>query len=78
MLDSSSTALATLALTLVIHLVSTVWWAASLTRRVDYIERWITSNARTTERLASLEQRIDNLAASLQRIEGFLRDKSVH
>ncbi len=75
MLDNSFTALA---VTLVVHLISTVWWAASLTRRVDYIERWITSNARTTERLASLEQRIDNLAASLQRIEGYLRDKSVH
>jgi len=37
--------LAALSLTLGAQLVATVWWAASLTRRVDHIERWIDDNA---------------------------------
>ncbi|MDE1151417.1 MAG: hypothetical protein PW788_02675 [Micavibrio sp.] len=78
MLDNSSVALATLALTLLVHLVSTVWWAASLTRRVEYIERWVASNARTTERLAAVEQRLDNLVSGMARIETYMRDKQVH
>ena len=66
-------ALATLAMTLALHLVATVWWAASLTRRVDHIERWITSNENTAERLAALDQQIRNLSAGIARIEHYLR-----
>jgi hypothetical protein len=52
--------------TIVVHLVSTVWWAASVTRRIEHIERWISHHEHTAERLAALEQRI----------EQFLRDNS--
>lgn len=76
MSDGSAVALFTLAVTLLVHLISTVWWAASITRRVDYIERWISSHQRTAERLIALEQRIDHLGSGIARIESFLREKS--
>ena len=66
-------ALITLSFTLTLHLVATVWWAASLTRRVDHIEQWIVHNAQTAERLAALEQQIAALSASISRVEHYLR-----
>lgn len=65
----------TLSLTVMIHLVSTVWWAASITRRVEHIEKWITHNEHTAERLAALEQRIEHLNGGIHRIELFLRQR---
>jgi hypothetical protein len=65
----------TLTLTVMIHLVSTVWWAASITRRVEHIEKWISHNEHTAERLAALEQRIDHLNGGINRIELFLRQR---
>jgi hypothetical protein len=67
--------LITLSVTLSVHLIATVWWAASLTRRVDHIERWINSNAHTAERLAALEQQIANLSTGISRIEHHLRHR---
>lgn len=65
----------TLSLTVMIHLVSTVWWAASITRRVEHIEKWISHHEHTAERLAALEQRIDHLNGGINRIELFLRQR---
>lgn len=68
--------LAALSLTLGAQLVATVWWAASLTRRVDHIERWIDDNAHTAERLAALEQQIKALNAGVARVEHYLRQRN--
>ncbi|MDD9901038.1 MAG: hypothetical protein OXT65_08685 [Alphaproteobacteria bacterium] len=76
MIDANVIALVTLTFTLTLHLVATVWWAASLTRRVDHIEKWIGNNAQTAERLAALEQQISNLSAGIARIEHYLRQTS--
>ena len=65
----------TLSLTVIIHLVSTVWWAASITRRIEHIEKWINHHEHTAERLAALEQRIDHLNGGINRIELFLRQR---
>lgn len=65
----------TLSLTVMIHLVSTVWWAASVTRRIEHIEKWINHHEHTGERLAALEQRIDHLNGGINRIELFLRQR---
>lgn len=62
-----------LALAVIIHLISTVWWAASITRRVDHVERWITHNEHTAERLAALEQSIDHIRDGIERIEDLIR-----
>ncbi len=69
-------AVLTLFSTLIAHLLVTVWWAASLTKRVDHIERWINNNERTAERLAALEQQINSISGALSRIERFLRPKA--
>lgn len=72
-IDSSAIPLLMLTVTLVVHLITTVWWAASLTKRVDHIEKWISSNQHTAERLASLEQQIENVNDGVLRIEQRLR-----
>jgi hypothetical protein len=68
--------LITLSATLGAQLVATVWWAASLTRRVDHIERWIDDNAHTAERLAAVEQQIKALNAGVARVEHYLRQRN--
>ncbi len=67
--------LLTLSVTLLVHLCGTIWWAASISRRVDHIEKWITYHEHTAERLAALEQRIDHLYDGIQRIEIFLHQR---
>jgi hypothetical protein len=65
--------LVALSATLAVHLVATVWWAASLTKRVEHLEKWMTANAHTAERLAALDQQLENLSAGVARIEHYLR-----
>lgn len=73
-MTADSISLLALSATIIVHLVTTVWWAASVTRRVEHIERWITHNERTAERLAALEQSMDYIRGGIERIEDFLRD----
>jgi len=61
-----------LSLTLLVHLAGTIWWAATLTKRVEHIERWIASNEYTGERLAALEGKMQAISASLERIESHI------
>lgn len=72
-LESSAIPLLMLTITLVVHLIATVWWAASLTKRVDHIEKWIASNEDTSSRMAALEQQIENLSSGISRVEQQLR-----
>ena len=74
-IDGAAIPFLMLTMTLVVHLVATVWWAASLTKRVEHIEKWIGSNEHTAERLAALEERIDNISGGIFRIEQYLRTK---
>lgn len=67
--------LVTICLTLTVHLVATTWWAASITKRVDYLERWITSHEHTAERLAALEQQLASLTSGIVRVESLLRQR---
>lgn len=67
--------IAALCATLLVHLVATTWWAASITKRVDYLERWITSHEHTAERLAGLEQQIVSLTNGIVRVELLLRQR---
>ena len=64
-----------LAFSLMVHLAGSVWWAASLTKRVEHIEKWIANNEHTGERLVSLEQKISSVSSSLHRIERHLMQK---
>lgn len=72
-IDGVTVPILMLTITLVVHLITTVWWAASLTKRVDHIEQWIASNENTSVRLAALEQQIDNLSSGISRVEQHLR-----
>jgi len=72
-IDGSIIPLLILTVTLVVHLIVTVWWAASLTKRVEHIEKWISSNEETSSRLAILEQRIENMSSGIARIEQHIR-----
>ncbi|MBL8712261.1 MAG: hypothetical protein JNM12_05130 [Alphaproteobacteria bacterium] len=76
MIDNTAVALLTLSLTLLVHLVTTVWWAASITRRIEFIEKWISSNEHTAERLATLDQRMTSLAEGINRIELYMRERN--
>lgn len=76
MIDNTAVALLTLSLTLLVHLVTTVWWAASITRRIEFIEKWISSNEHTAERLAALDQRMTSLAEGINRIELYMRERN--
>lgn len=67
--------LVTICVTLSAHLIATAWWAASITKRVDYLERWITSHEHTAERLAALEQQIAGLTNGIVRVESLLRQR---
>lgn len=55
--------------------VGTIWWAATVTKRIEFIEKWISSNEHTAERLVALEQRILSLGEGISRIEHYLRQK---
>lgn len=74
-MSAETLSLLTLSVTLLVHLCGTIWWAASISRRVDHIEKWITYHEHTAERLAALEQRIDHLYDGIQRIEIFLHQR---
>lgn len=64
-----------LGVSLMAHLAGSIWWAASLTKRVEHIEKWIANNEHTGERLVSLEQKIGTVSSSLHRIERHLMQK---
>jgi len=68
-MSAEAIGLMALSITLLVHLAGTIWWAASLTKRVEHIERWISSNEHTGERLVSLEEKIQGVSRSLVRIE---------
>lgn len=74
-MTTESIALVALYISLLVHFTSTVWWAASLTKRVEHIERWVTQHEHTAERLASLELQLQHLSVSISRIEKHIIQK---
>ncbi len=64
-----------LSMTVCVHLIATVWWAASVTKRIEHAEKWIADNARISERFASLEARVENIGDGIDRIEHLLRHR---
>lgn len=74
-IDSTFVAILMLAVTLVVHLAGTIWWAATVTQRIAAIEKWIAAHSRTAERLVALEQRIVSLTEAIARIENYLRQR---
>jgi hypothetical protein len=68
-------ALCALVVVMIGHLVTFVWWAATITRRVGELEKDMgtTGNGPTVAtRMALVEQSLASVQMSLQRIEGAL------
>lgn len=59
----------------VAQVTGTIWWAATVTKRIEFMEKWIESNQHTLARLAAMEQRIVSLSEGIARIEHYLRQK---
>ena len=74
-MESSDFAMLSMAGMCLTQFVGTIWWAATVTKRIEFIEKWISSNEHTAERLAALEQRILSLGEGISRIEHYLRQK---
>lgn len=74
-IDSTFVAILMLALTLVVHLAGTIWWAAAVTQRIAAIEKWIAAHSRTAEHLVALDARISSLSEAIARIENYLRQR---
>lgn len=49
------------------------WWAASLSARVDYLEREATRNAPQAGQIIKLETRLDNIQSTLEDVKSLLR-----
>jgi hypothetical protein len=49
--------------------VGGIWWASDLTRRLWVAEQAIGGNGHTVERIAKMEQRIENVDKTLDKIE---------
>ena len=60
---------ATLFGTWLAHTAGMVWWAASLNTRVKHIESWMDENDSIRERLARLEQGMQDVRNGIQRLE---------
>lgn len=50
-----------------------LWWAASISSRVDVLERQATTSAPMSERLVRLETKFDGVVDSLVEIKNILR-----
>jgi hypothetical protein len=59
--------------TVIVQIVTMVWWASRLTSRVEFVETWIAGHVQTAERLARLEQSVLDVHAGIGRVEKTLR-----
>jgi len=58
-----------LILALVVQTGTIIWWASSVSARLDNVERWQAANDETRERLAVLESRLSAIQSGVARIE---------
>lgn len=61
MIDGTTIAIVAVCVTLMVHLVTSVWWASKLTNRMEHVERWITTNENMSQRLIAIETKLDIL-----------------
>lgn len=53
-----------------------LWWAASLTERVGVLEKRADGSAPQAERLTRVEVKVENVQASIDRVERLIRRES--
>lgn len=61
--------IAVLILTILVHLVTSIWWAARLTTRVETIEKWINGNSDLHNEVIQMRAQMMALAASISDIK---------
>lgn len=61
-----------LSITIIVHLVTSVWWAARLTTRVETIEQWMRSNADLHEEVISMRVQVSQVATSVDEMKGHI------
>lgn len=59
-------------LTLILHTSAAIWYASNLTTRIDGIEKIINGNRPINERMATIEEGIEYLKKSQERVENRL------
>lgn len=60
--------LITISLTILIQSFTIVWWASSLSTRVNALEQWIKENRSLPTMLHRLDERFDNLKDLVERL----------
>lgn len=58
--------LVALGITICAHAAASIWWAASLTGRVEHIEKWVEHNNSVSERLAVIEAELKQISRALR------------
>jgi hypothetical protein len=56
----------------VIQSAAIIWWASSLTMRVDHHNDWISNHRTTAQLIHRLDERVDFIKRSVERIENYL------
>lgn len=57
-----------LCVTLMVHMVVTIWWAARLTTRMEHVERWVEQNNQIGTTLAAMQATITALNIELRNV----------
>jgi len=61
-----------LIVTLSLQTVAIVWWAASISARVDVLEQRVVAAAPQAERIIRLEAKLDNVVDKIAEIKGLV------
>lgn len=60
-------------LALAMHAGATLWWAASLSERVNVLERYQTTSAPQSDRLTRVEEKIESIKEGITEIKRLMR-----
>lgn len=63
-----------LIVTIVLQTSAVIWWASSLSARVDYLERHQAQTAPQGDRLTRVEVKLENVQSGVEEIKRLLRE----
>lgn len=64
-----------LILTILIQTAAGIWWAATISARVSFVETWIADNKTVMEQMARIETRQEYMMQAIERIDRKLEKK---
>lgn len=71
----NTSVLLTIALTILIQSFTIVWWASSLSTRVETLETWVKDNRSLPTMIHRLDERFENLRLLVERLVKLLESK---